>query len=174
MTNGTVPPRRHLVWQGVGNVRIIRNFFTKTPKPMAPFSRSLAFLAALLAVGLLAGCDTKQKTGLREILVERFKDDQDLKDYRLDPGVVADCVVKEISDSLPGFAGDPRREKYFEAYARFLNVRSPADAEKAVADFQQLFGSTKKAREAATSITDHIMTCMGKAIEGADGNRAGN
>jgi hypothetical protein len=123
---------------------------------------------AILALSALAGCSTKEQTGLRDVLIEKFKDDQDLKDYKLDPADVADCVVKEITDTLPGFAGDPRRDQYFQAYTRFLNVKSPADAEKAITDYQELFGSAKKAREAATSITDHIMTCMGKAIDGAD------
>lgn len=129
-------------------------------------------LLALMAVALVA-CAKKEKTGLRDVLIERFKDDQDLKDYKLDPEGVADCVVDEIGSSLPGFAGDPRRAQYFDAYARFLNVKSSADAEKSIADFQQLFGSTQRAREAATSITDHIMTCMGKAIDNAptDGQR---
>jgi hypothetical protein len=126
-------------------------------------------LIAILALSALAGCSTKEQTGLREALIEKFKDDQDLKDYKLDPGNVADCVVKEITDTLPGFAGDPRRDRYFEAYARFINVKSPGDAEKAITDYQELFGSAKKAREAATSLSDHIMTCMGKAIEQADG-----
>lgn len=122
----------------------------------------------------LLGCAKKEKTGLREVLIERFKDDQDLKDYQLDPGVVADCVVDEIASSLPGFAGDPRRAQFFEAYARFLNVKSSADAEHSIAEFEQLFGSKQRARQAATSITDHVMTCMGKSIEGAssDGHRS--
>lgn len=130
-------------------------------------------LIVIFATLAVAGCAKKEKTGLRDVLIERFKDDQDLKDYKLDPAVVADCVVDEISSSLPGFAGDPRRAQFFEAYARFLNVKSSADAEKSVADFQQLFGSVQRAREAATSITDHVMTCMGKAIDGAasDGHR---
>lgn len=140
---------------------------------MARLSSIKLVLAACVALGLFSGCNTKQKTGLQETLVERLKDDQDLKDYNLDPAEVAECVVKEITDSMPGFAGDPRREKYFEAYGRFLAVKSPADAEKAIGEFQQLFGSPKKAREAANSITDHIMTCMGKAIEGSDGQRGG-
>lgn len=127
-------------------------------------------LIAICALSIVAGCTTKEQTGLKEALLEKFKDDQDLKDYKLDPETVADCVVKEIADSLPGFAGDPRRDQYFQAYARFINVRSPGDAEKAIHDFQQLFGSVKKASEAATSISDHIMTCMGKAIGGSDGN----
>lgn len=130
-------------------------------------------LILTLAALTLTACARKEQTGLRDVLVERFKDDQDLKDYNLDPGVIADCVVDEISSSLPGFAGDPRRPQFFEAYARFLNVKSSADAERSVADFEKLFGSKQKARQAATSITDHIMTCMGKSIEGAssDGHR---
>ncbi|MDD1649814.1 MAG: hypothetical protein LUO80_05400 [Methylococcaceae bacterium] len=130
-------------------------------------------ILALTALALV-GCAKKEKTGLREVLIERFKDDQDLKDYKLDPGVVADCVVDEIAGSLPGFAGDPRRAQFFEAYARFLNVKSSADAENSIAEFEQLFGSKQQARQAATSITDHVMTCMGKSIEGAssDGHRS--
>jgi hypothetical protein len=126
-------------------------------------------LIAIIAASLLAGCSTKERTGLKEVLVAKFKDDQDLKDYRIEPEPVADCVVAEIADTLPGFAGDPRRDRFFEAYARFLNVRSPSDAEKAITDYTELFGSAKSAREAATSVTDHIMSCMGKAIEKVGG-----
>jgi len=128
------------------------------------------FLIILLTTLTLFGCARKEKTGLHDVLLEKFKDDQDLKDYKLDPSEVADCVVDEISASLPGFAGDPRRPKFFEAYARFMSVKSQADAEASVAEFKDLFGSTENAREAATTITDHIMTCMGKAIEKATPN----
>jgi hypothetical protein len=51
-----------------------------------------------------------------------------------------------------------------------MSVKSQADAEASVAEFKDLFGSTENAREAATTITDHIMTCMGKAIEKATPN----
>lgn len=126
-------------------------------------------LIAISVVLLLAGCSSKEQTGLKEALVERFKDDQDLKDYKLEPANIADCVVKEITAGIPGFPGDPRRDRFFEAYARFVGVRSPGDADKAITDYQDLFGSAKKAREAANTITDHVMTCMGKAIESAGG-----
>jgi len=97
---------------------------------------TLIVLVALLT----AACAKKEKTGLREVLVARFSDDQDLKDYKLDPGEVADCVIDEISSSLPGFAGDPRRAEFFSAYERFLNVKSSQDAEAAIRqrDEQQL------------------------------------
>jgi len=128
------------------------------------------FMAALA----LSACAKKEKTGLKDVLVQRFSEDQDLKDYQLDPADVADCVIDEISSSLPGFAGDPRRDEYFKAYEKFFNVKSANDAEASVNEFERLFGSRQKAREAALGITDHIMTCMGKAIENAptDGHRA--
>ncbi|HYE35232.1 hypothetical protein [Methylocaldum sp.] len=126
-------------------------------------------IITFLAAFLLIGCANKEKTTLKEALLAKFKDDSDLKDYKLDPESIADCVVGEISGGLPGFAGDPRRERFFEAYTRFANAKSPADAEKAVTDYQQIFGSVKQARQAALSITDHVMTCMGKAVATADG-----
>ena len=127
-------------------------------------------LIVLCAFWGLTGCSTKEQTGLREALIEKFKDDQDLKDYSLDPASVADCIVKEITATVPGFPGDPRRDRYFEAYTHFIGARSPGDAERAITDYQELFGSAKKAREAATSVTNHVLTCMGKAIESAGGS----
>lgn len=127
----------------------------------------------MLASLAMFGCAKKEKTGLHEVLVERFKEDPDLKDYNLDPAEMADCMVDEIAASLPGFAGDPRRAQFFEAYAHFLSVKSMGDGEKAIAEFEQLFGSKQKAREAAATLPDHEMTCMGKAIEssGTDAHR---
>ncbi len=95
----------------------------------------------------------------------KLQDDPDLKDYKLNPSDVADCVVKSITDSLPGFPGDPRRPKFFEAYAKFVSIKSPGDAEKSMEEYKDLFGSLTQAREAAVSVTDHIMGCMGVAIE---------
>ncbi len=34
-------------------------------------------------------------------------------------------------------------------------------------DYQDLFGGIKEARAAANTVTDHIMSCMGMAIEKA-------
>jgi len=120
-----------------------------------------AFCVALL----LFGCSSKEKNELEEALVSKFKDDQDLKDYHLDPKDIADCVIEQIADALPGFTGDPRRNRFFEAHAHFINASNPADAEKAVTDYQELFGSANKARAAAMNVTTHIMTCMGKAMD---------
>lgn len=128
------------------------------------------FLAILL-VSLLPACSTPEQNDLKSALLEKLKDDSDLKDYKIDPAEIADCVVGEISSDIPAFAGDPRRERFFQAYIRFVNVHSPDEAEKALAEFEELFGSRQAAREAAGNIINHNMTCMGKAIDHSDGQR---
>lgn len=124
-------------------------------------------LIACITATLLVGCSSKERTGLKESLVAKFKDDSDLKDYNLNPEDVADCVVDEITASLPVFGADPRREQYFQAYARFVSAASPADLTKAITESQPLFGTIEDARKSA-NIADHVMTCMGKAIAESD------
>lgn len=120
----------------------------------------------VLLVLLLSACEpSQQQLGLREAVLAKLKDDPDLKDYKLEPESVADCVVKAISDEAPGITGDPRRDLYFQAYSQLIGVKNPAEAEKAVEKYKDVFGSPQGAREAALKVTDHIMSCMGEAIE---------
>jgi hypothetical protein len=121
----------------------------------------------LIVLGLLfSACDAKkQQLGLREAVLAKLQDDPDLKDYKLDPAPIADCVVQAISDGAPGITGDPRRDTYFEAYTKIFNAKTPADADEILKQYKDFFGSEKAGREAALRITDHIMSCMGEAID---------
>lgn len=126
----------------------------------------LLVIAALLT---LAACGQKEKISLEEALLTSLKNDQDLKDYNLDPQEVANCTLDAISDSLPVMPTDPRRAQYFEAYALFLSApSSPENAHKMIEGQKELFGSIQAARQAAMSVTDHIMTCMGLLIAARD------
>lgn len=120
---------------------------------------------------LIQACSTPEQTDLKTALTEKLKDDSDLKDYKIDPAEIAECVVGEITSDIPAYPGDPRRQQFFQAYSRFITVNSPTEAEKSLAEFEQLFGSKQAAREAATNITSHTMTCMGKAIDHSDGKK---
>lgn len=122
----------------------------------------------LITAFILTACgNSKEQNDLKLILTDKFKDDSDLKDYKLKPEDIADCVVSNISESAPPIPGDPKRVRYFEAYAKFAAAKSPSDAEQAVKDYQDLFGGIKDARAAANGVTDYIMSCMGLAIEKA-------
>jgi len=123
-------------------------------------------LICLVIALALSSCQrSKEQTGLKEALIAKLKDDSDLKDYKIDPADMAECVYQEIADGAPGMPGDPKRPRYFEAYTKFVGVGSPGDAEKAIKEYQDVFGDAKAANQAATSITDLIMSCMGAAID---------
>lgn len=125
-------------------------------------------MTVLVAALLLSACgDTKEQKDLKQVLAEKFKDDSDLKDYKLKPEDIADCVVANISQDAPAMPGDPKRDRYFAAFAKFASVKSPAELEKAVKDYQDVFGGVKESFAAANTVTDHIMSCMGRAIEKA-------
>lgn len=126
------------------------------------------FIATVFAVGLLTGCSDQPKQGFREALVAKLAEDPDLKDYQLSPELIADCVVAEVAENAPGIPGDPRREAYFGAYAKFVAVPESADPRPVIAAAKDIFGSEAAAREAALGVTEHILTCMGKAVERED------
>jgi hypothetical protein len=115
---------------------------------------------------LLNGCEAKkQALGLRAAVLAKLQADPDLKDYKLDPEPIADCVVQAVSDGAPSIPGDPRRDTYFAAYTKFFNASSPGEADAVIKEYKDFFGSEKAANEAALGITDHIMSCMGQAID---------
>jgi hypothetical protein len=126
----------------------------------------LKILSIILLGMLLSACEAKkQHTNLREAILAKLQEDPDLKDYKLDPGPIADCVVQAVSDGAPSIPGDPRRDTYFAAYTKIFNAKSPTDAEAVLKEYKDFFGSEKAGREAALRVTDHIMSCMGEAID---------
>jgi major membrane immunogen (membrane-anchored lipoprotein) len=125
-------------------------------------------ITVFIAVLLLTACGkSKEQLDLKQVLTEKFKDDSDLKDYKLKPEDIADCVVATISDEAPPVPGDSKRIRYFEAFTKFAAAKSPNDLEKAVKDYQDIFGGIKETYAAANNVTDYIMSCMGQAIEKA-------
>lgn len=126
-------------------------------------------MTVLVAALLLSACgnNSKEQQDLKQILTEKFKDDSDLKDYKLKPEDIADCVVANVSEGAPPMPGDPKRERFFTAYTQFAGAKSPSDLEKAVKEYQDVFGGVKETYAAANTVTDYIMSCMGLAIEKA-------
>jgi len=132
-------------------------------------------MIVFVAVLLISACgNSKQQQDLKQVFTEKFKDDSDLKDYKLKPEDIAECVVANITEEAPPVPGDPKRVRYFEAFTKFASVKSPSDLEKAVNEYKDIFGGVKETYAAANNVTDYIMSCMGMAIEKAtpDGEKA--
>ncbi len=117
-----------------------------------------------IAILFLAGCEGKEKTELVERLTNKFKADQDLIDYSIDPEEMANCVVGKILTQLPGFPGSPKRTKYIAAYLKLASVETPMDVKKSLDETTEVFGSMQKAHEAASSITEHNFSCVGDLV----------
>jgi hypothetical protein len=122
-------------------------------------------LPLFLAISLTACQKSQEQLGLKEALVAKLTQDSDLKDYKIDPDKMAECVYQEIASQAPGMPGDPKRNRYFEAYTKFVIASSPGDADKSINDYQDLFGGIHETRQAATAVTTTIMTCMGEAVD---------
>jgi hypothetical protein len=123
------------------------------------------YIAVLLALPLFSCSDSKEVLDLRQALTAKLADDSDLTDYKLNPADVADCIVSQIADNAVDIPGHPPRQQVFEAYAKFVSVKSPGDAQKAVDQYKDLFGGVKESQAAAMGVTEYIMDCMGQAIE---------
>lgn len=126
-------------------------------------------MTVLFAALLLSACgnNSKEQQDLKQVLTDNFRDDSDLKDYKLKPEDIAECVLENLSQNAPPIPGDPKRERYFTAFAKFASIKSPTELEKAVKEYQDVFGGVKEAYAAYNTITDYNMSCMGLAIEKA-------
>jgi hypothetical protein len=123
------------------------------------------YIAVLLALSLFSCSDSKEVLDLKQALIAKLADDSDLTDYKLDPADIADCIVSQVADKSSTLPGHPHRQQVFEAYAKFVSVKSPGDAQNAVDQYKDLFGGVKESQAAAMEVTEYIMDCMGQAIE---------
>lgn len=125
--------------------------------------RTLIFLAAAF---LISGCDGEAKTNLVEQLKLKFENDKDLADYNITAEEMSECVADKILKEIPGFPGSPNRKSQIEAYTKLVRVDPTEDFRPALESTKEVFGSTAKSYEAASSITTSNFDCIGELING--------
>ncbi len=85
-------------------------------------------LIALSAL-LLPACSDKNQ--FKDTVLEQMQQEQDVKDYKIDPEKMANCVVNTTEKGMPGFfAFDPYRLAAYRNYTKMLNVAKSADPKK--------------------------------------------
>ena len=127
----------------------------------------------LIAVLLLVGCD-RGRSDLEAALVKSYSEDQDIKDYNIDPNEMAGCVSKGIASTIPGFPGSPDRLAYFEVYTKLVQVKADQkDPEAVLEEAAKVFGSRDAAFKAALRVTDFVLQCMGDLVEVRDQGQRG-
>ena len=130
-------------------------------------------LSLLLIAFLLVGCDSG-RSELEAVLAKNYSEDQDMKDYNVDPNEMAGCVAKGIASAIPGMPGAPQRKAYFEVYTKLVQVKADQkDPEAVLIEAAEVFGSRDAAFKAAIGITDFVLQCMGDLIEVVDQGQRG-
>lgn len=98
----------------------------------------------LIAICLfaLAGCAEKEE--YTQAVLEQMKIEKDIKDYKIDPAEITDCIVTTTSANMPGlFAFDPERLKAYKNYTKMLTLKNSSDPKKTLEELRQDFGSPK-------------------------------
>ena len=126
-------------------------------------------LLIALSVLLLPACADKEQ--YQQAVVEQIQKDQQLqkeqhvKDYAMEPGHLAKCVVDTSSKNMPGiFPLDPARLTAYRNYTKMLTLSKSADPKKTLEELRTDFGSAKALAEANANFTESMLDCYAALV----------
>lgn len=117
-------------------------------------------LLLLLAAGLLlSACSEKQQ--YEQTVLAQLQNEPDIKDYKLDPQLMTDCVVETTSRKMPGiFAGDPTRMQAYLSYIKMLTINAAKDPKKVMEELRTEFGSAQGLLDARNNYAESLVECQ--------------
>ncbi|MDP3334414.1 MAG: hypothetical protein Q8Q45_02835 [Methylococcaceae bacterium] len=119
-------------------------------------------LICIIALSLTACADKQQ---YEQAVLEQMQQEQDVKDYKIEPEKMTACVVDLSSSNMPGlFPFDPARMTAYRNYAKMLTLGKAADPKKTLEELRNDFGSPKALAEAHTNFTESFMECIASNI----------
>lgn len=113
----------------------------------------------------LTACADKQQ--YEQAVLEQMKTEKDLKDYKIEPEIMTECVVDLSSQGMPGaFVFDPVRLTSYQNYAKMLSMSSTPNNEKQqkLEELRSIFGSPKELVAAHANYTESVMNCLASII----------
>jgi len=112
----------------------------------------------------LTACADKQQ--YEAAVLAEMQAEQDVKDYKLEPEQMADCIVDLSSKKMPGvFAFDPDRLMAYQNYTKMLLMHTVKDKQKMLEELRQVFGSPKDLAAAHSNYTESVMDCLAAIIK---------
>lgn len=112
-----------------------------------------------LALVFLSACAEKEQ--FEQAVLEQLKNDQDIKDYKINPQRMADCVVEGTARYMPGaFPADPERKKAYLAYTKMLTLTKSKNPQQVMDELRKEFGSAQELASAHSNYTDSILSCQ--------------
>lgn len=108
---------------------------------------------------LLSACAEKEQ--YKQAVFARMQNEQDLKDYKIDPEQITKCIVDMSSKNMPGsFPLATERLAAYKNYAKMLTLNSAEDKQKTLEELRSIFGSPKELANAHSNYTESVMNCI--------------
>jgi PBP1b-binding outer membrane lipoprotein LpoB len=127
--------------------------------------KTLLILACAL---LLTACADKQQ--YEQVVLEQMQKEQDIKDYKLSPEDMTNCVVAQTAEKMPGvFPLDPARLTAYRNYSRMLSTAVPKDPKTEMEQLRADFGSPQALSEAHANYTESLVECYSVIISKTEG-----
>ena len=124
-------------------------------------------LLIILLPFFLVACADKEH--YEAAVLEEMKKEQDVKDYKIDPAYMADCVVDTTYQRMPGFfAFDPDRLQAYRNYTKMLTLTGSQDAQKKLEELRKDFGSPQELAKAHSVYTESVMDCYTAILHEGD------
>ena len=119
------------------------------------------------SVALLSAC--AEKIQFEQTVLEQMQKEQDVKDYHLDPQLMAECVIDMTSKKMPGlFPIEPRRKNYYIGITKLINIKESDNPGKELQEARGYFDSPKDAMQAMMNYSENIMECLAALIAGTE------
>ncbi len=120
-------------------------------------------LFILLTSIFVAGC--AEKAEYEQAVLEQMKKDQDIKDYKIDPMIMVQCVVDTSSKKMPGLvAFDPARRETYINYTKMLKLYESNDPKKTLEELRNSFGSPKDLADAHANYAESVVECVSSLV----------
>ncbi|WP_374089047.1 hypothetical protein [Methylomicrobium lacus] len=114
----------------------------------------------LISISALLVTACAEKGEYETAVLEEMKKEQDVKDYKIDPEKMADCVVDTTTQNMPGyFEFDPERRTAYKNYTKMLTLMKSTDPKKTLDELRKDFGSPKALADAHNNLTESMMNC---------------
>lgn len=123
----------------------------------------------LLSVFLLTAC-SQEKQDYYQAVLEQMQNDPDIKDYRINPATMADCIVDISSSEMDGFFPfDPKRRAAYVGYTKLLSLKQAKEPQSVLAELRQIFGSGQNVARAQQNYSESVMRCLQGLVSKAEG-----
>ena len=115
----------------------------------------------------LTACADKE--AYEQAVLAEIIDEEDVKDYNIDPEKMTKCVVDHTTEKMPGlFPFDPDRLMAYQNYTKMLSMNTAEDKKKAFEELRLAFGSPKALADAHGNYTQGIMDCITAVLAETD------